>query len=449
MMKTPICDFIAEYAKGDVLRLHMPGHKGCSIDTAWDFSHDITEIDGADVLYHSDGIIEESQQNARTLFSTQKTLYSTEGSSLSIRAMLYLALLHAKNNHRQPLIAAGRNAHKVFMTAAALLDLPVRWVYPQSETGLLCCKITPDDIASLFTDTDQPPTAVYLTSPDYLGNLADIAGIAKICHRHGALLLVDNAHGAYLRFLPKSQHPITNGADICCDSAHKTLPALTGAAYLHIAKDADASLCEWACSAMSLFASTSPSYVILSSLDRLNGYLYEGYAQKLASYCERLDDLKQSLADHGFQFVGNEPLKLTLYTKPFGYTGNDVASHLMAHRIVPEFYDPDHVVLMMTPEIPEHTHAHLHKVLCSMEQRPPIISRPPRLPHPKTVLSVREALLSPHVTIPISECRGKILAAPAVSCPPAIPAAICGEEIDDDVIALLSYYGHEHCCVVE
>lgn len=82
----------------------------------------------------------------------------------------------------------------------------------------------------------RKPAAVYITSPDYLGNLADIGGMSDVCRKYGVLLIVDNAHGAYLHFLPKPEHPLDLGAEMCCDSAHKTLPVLTGGAYLHISQ---------------------------------------------------------------------------------------------------------------------------------------------------------------------------------------------------------------------
>ena len=202
-METPICDFARKYAESEAIRLHMPGHKGKNLLGLE--ALDITEIDGADSLYEADGIIRQSEENASELFGCP-TFYSTEGSSQCIRAMLYLAVLHAREQGKRPVIAAGRNAHKTFLTGAALLDLDVRWLYPKEVGSYLSCDLTAQDVEAVLEG--EKPTAVYLTSPDYLGNVADIAGIAEVCHRHGALLLVDNAHGAYLRFLTPSRHPM-------------------------------------------------------------------------------------------------------------------------------------------------------------------------------------------------------------------------------------------------
>jgi arginine/lysine/ornithine decarboxylase len=125
----------------------------------------------------------------------------------------------------------------------------------------------------------RKPCAVYVTSPDYLGNQQDLAGLSAVCAARGIPLLVDNAHGAYLHFLPQPAHPLDLGATACCDSAHKTLPVLTGGAYLHIAKNAPERYARDAKRAMALFGSTSPSYLILQSLDRANAYLAGGYAE--------------------------------------------------------------------------------------------------------------------------------------------------------------------------
>ena len=191
-MKTPICDFVREYSAGNPGRLHMPGHKGRALLGPEPL--DITEIPGADVLYASGGIIRESEENAASLFGSARTVYSVEGSSLCIRAMLYLAQMHAALQRKHPRIAAGRNAHRVFLDAAALLDPELLWL-TGDRTELLTCRISAEELEPLFSDPETAPTAVYLTSPDYLGTCTDLRPLAKLCHSHGALLLADNAHG--------------------------------------------------------------------------------------------------------------------------------------------------------------------------------------------------------------------------------------------------------------
>ena len=342
-MNTPILDFVRNFGEQKNVRLHMPGHKG--VNFLGVEALDITEIPGADSLYEADGIIAESEGYASELFGCP-TFYSTEGSSLCIRAMLHLACLKAKQEGKRPIIAAGRNAHKVFLTAAALLDFEIRWIY--GNDSYLSCNLSPERLEE--TLQDGTITAVYLTSPDYLGNTLDVSALSKVCKRHGALLLVDNAHGAYLKFLNPSQHPMDLGADLCCDSAHKTLPVLTGGAYLHIAKTYKA-LINQAKSALALFGSTSPSYLILQSLDGANAECERAFPQKLKDLIPHVSGLKQRLSAYGFDLVGDEPIKLTVAPKSFGYTGTEIANCLGKDGIVCEFADPDFVVFMISPQI--------------------------------------------------------------------------------------------------
>lgn len=430
-MKTPICDFLRDYAVQNPVRLHMPGHKGTV------HAEDITEVPGADVLYASSGIIRESEENAASLFGAARTVYSAEGSSLSIRAMLYLLALYARERGETPRILAARNAHRVFVTTAALLDIDVDWIFPQ-DGNYLACPVSAEALDARLCESR--PTAVYLTSPDYLGNLADIAALSAVCRRHGVLLAVDNAHGAYLRFLPESLHPMQNGADICCDSAHKTLPVLTGGAYLHIAEGAPAFFASEAEKAMGIFASTSPSYLILQSLDRANALLSDGFREALAQSVSALCALKHTLADRGFVLVGEEPLKLTLAPKSFGYTGEGAYKFLQEKNICCEFADPDFLVMMFSPSGGKEDMAQLEDALRSLQRKPPILEKSPALKRPTLALRPHDALLAPSQDLPVSQCVGKVLAAATVSCPPAVPVIACGERVGEDAPAVLQYY---------
>ena len=442
-MNTPICDFVRDYAGGDALRLHMPGHKGTAF---LGLEHlDITEIHGADSLYEADGIIAQSEANASAVFGC-RTLYSTEGSSQCIRAMLYLVQLWAKRAGKPARIAAGRNAHKTFLTAAALLDLEVDWLYPRENGGYLSCDLKPEDIADYLVK--EEPAAIYLTNPDYLGHMVDISAIAAVCHSRGVLLAVDNAHGAYLRFLPESRHPMDLGADICCDSAHKTLPVLTGGAYLHLSGNFPEEIGARAKHAMAIFGSTSPSYLILQSLDRANAYL-KSYRQMLEPFLAQLEALKRTLRDDGYGLYGTEPLKLTIAAKTRGYTGTALAALLAEKGMVSEFSDEDHLVLMMTPETCADGLKRLEKALLEIPAADPIAGEAPAMRPGEQVMSIREAMLSGAESVPAAECLGRILAVPTVGCPPAVPIVVCGERIDDHALRCFEYYGIRECWVVK
>ena len=445
-VNTPICDFARHYNESKTTRMHMPGHKGSGILGVEPL--DITEISGADSLYEASGIIKESEEIASSLFGAH-TFYSTEGSSQCIRAMLYLALLKARNEKKPPLVWAARNAHKTFLSAIALLDIDVEWLYGSEKENYLSCTLCPEKLEKVFKKTETLPSALYLTSPDYLGNIANVSAIAEVCHRYDVLLLVDCAHGAYLKFLETSLYPTDLGADMCCSSAHKTLPVLTGGAYLHISKRADASLVEAAKDALALFGSTSPSYLILQSLDAANAYLAEDCRQNLIRATTRLDALKVRLQAHGYACVGNEPLKITLATKSFGYTGVEIASHLRESGIECEFADNDFVVLMPSIDIGTDELAHLEMVATMLSQKEPIKTAPPIPSKAERVMRVREALLSPAETVLVSESVGRILASPSVSCPPAVPVVVCGERIDEAAVRAFTYYGIDSCRVVK
>ncbi len=446
-MKTPIVDFARQYAESDVTRFHMPGHKG--VPFLGCEPYDLTEIDGADVLSQADGIIAESENHATALFGTAHTYYSTEGSTLCIKAMLRLVTQDRATSNR-PRILAARNAHKAFVYAAALLDLDVEWLYPQTPSHLCSCEITPLQVADALKNAAVLPQAVYLTSPDYLGSVADIASIADVCDGYGVPLLVDNAHGAYLQFLHPSRHPIALGATMCCDSAHKTLPALTGAAYLHVSKKAPASYLENARDAMALFASTSPSYLILQSLDLCNRYLADGYRERLSESVTKLTFLGKALNEKGIKAIDCEPLKLVLHATAFGYTGNELASYLRTRRIECEFADAEYLVFMVTPENGDDQHHRLADALFSLPLRapiaPPVALAP--TPHP-SVLPIREALLSPREMIAPCDAVGRILASPTVSCPPAVPIVISGESITEADVRLFEQYDIKSVTVVK
>ena len=466
---TPIVDFVRRYAQSGTSRLHMPGHKGQSLlgFEPWD----ITEIKGADELYGADGIIAQSEANATRLFGTVHTYYSTEGSSQCIRAMLCLALQAAPAAGQRPVLLAARNAHKALLYAAALLDFDIQWLWPApQDAGALCsCPVSAAKLTGALQGLAQQgkrPFGVYITSPDYLGGVQDIAALAEVCKDFGVPLLVDNAHGAYLRFLPQGgQHPIALGAAMCCDSGHKTLPVVTGGAYLHLGKNAPIQDEAAVRNALALFGSTSPSYLILQSLDKCNQVLSEGYPLRLLQCCGYLTRLRRELneaaaAKHcpGPLALESEPLKVTLDAATLGMTGTELAEALRSAKVECEYADPRYVVLMFTPENPAEDMARLEAALAELCARGIPPAEPPaehreafcalaRQAEPR--LTVRQAVFAPQETIPAGSALGRVCALPTVSCPPAIPIVVSGEVIGPAALELFAAYGVETVSVVK
>ena len=437
MISTPIYDFVKKYAEKKNVRLHMPGHKG--IDVLGCEKYDITEIPGADSLFEADGIIAESEKNLSYIYNTRSSFYSAEGSSLCIRTMVYLAMKYSGGRKK---ILAGRNAHKSFLSALALCDADADWLYGEN---LYSCEITAEALENALCRDEY--FAVYITNPDYLGNMVHIKSLADVCHKHNVPLLVDNAHGAYLKFT--GQHPMDNGADMCCDSAHKTLCCLTGAAYLHVSKTAMCPYEKDVKSAMSLFASTSPSYLIMASMDLMNREMLDGYEEKVRNTSMLCTELKTNLSHLGFDLSGRESLKVNVRPKSFGYTGSEISCLAEREGIYPEFADKDNLVFMFTPNNSEEDFEKITRFFAKLERRMQICETPPKLSKLEKAMTPRQAMFSFWETIPVKKALGRILASPCVSCPPAIPIAVCGEIVDENSVRCFEYYGTEYVKVVK
>lgn len=438
-MTTPIFDFVKKYADSRATRFHMPGHKG--VGELGCERYDITEIKGADVLYSAEGIIAESEDNLSALYGTAHSFYSTEGSTLAIRAMLYLA--SERKSEERPLMLAARNVHASFVRTAALLDLDVEYIYPENMEHLCSCNISAIDVRTAIMSAARKPCAVYVTSPDYLGNMLDISSIAQVCREYDLPLLVDNAHGAYLRFLQEDMHPITLGAAMCADSAHKTLPVLTGGAYLHISPDF-AEYAPKAGAALSLFASTSPSYLTLCSLDFCNNRLASDYPEKIVSLAKKSADIKKKISSLGYEVSESEPLKIVIRS------GANLAVYLREQGIEVEFSDEEYTVLMLTPENTEDDFDRLLSAISSFDNSKINGNLDTHAPkRHRAEISIREAIFSPCEIVSVEQAEGRICAAPTVSCPPAVPVVISGERITKEDVELFKYYHIDNISVVK
>ncbi len=440
-MNTPIYDFVKSYAAKSGVRFHMPGHKGkgpLRIEAL-----DITEVAGADVLGEACGIIGESEKNATELFGTGRTVFLTGGSTAAIQAMLALAMLRYRTKEKTCILAA-RNAHRAFLHGVALLDIPVSFMLPEDAETVYSGVVSPEEVERAIQSAPIKPFAVYITSPSYLGEISDISGISSVCKKHGLPLLVDNAHGAYLAFLSPSLHPIHLGATMCADSAHKTLPVLTGGAYLHIAKGEEDNFRDVK-NAVSLFSSTSPSYLTLASLDLANRAIAEGYAARIAQVSELVQKTKQVLLNAGFHVLPTEPLKIVLGSAnaPF------LADRLRGSGIECEFEDQGHLVFMASAENDPSDFEKLCNALISLANEAEPLKLPPKPHLGEAVLSIREALFAPREHVRVEDAIGRIYAELTASCPPAVPIAVCGERIDKETVKAFLHYGIKEVAVVK
>ncbi|WP_412623117.1 aminotransferase class I/II-fold pyridoxal phosphate-dependent enzyme [Eubacterium sp.] len=259
-------DFFNKPVDNSVNELNEDKEISVYVNNQYDpFDIDITEINGFDDLHHPEGIIKAAMENASDFFGTKATFFLVNGSSCGI-----LSAITAVTNIGDTIIL-GRNCHKSAYNAVQLRDLNVEYVYPEIVEGFnISGGYKPEEIEQKFVEAEKKNIkvkAVVITSPTYEGIVSDIKKIAEIVHGHNSILIVDEAHGAHMILsdeFPTSAYKL--GADIVIESAHKTLPAMTQTAFLHVqgdkvsVKDVQRML--------SVYQSSSPSYVLMSSLDK-------------------------------------------------------------------------------------------------------------------------------------------------------------------------------------
>ncbi len=263
---------------------HMPGHKrrlapSEDLPVSWDF----TEVEGADDLHHAEGILLAAMQRTALLFHAKRTWYLVGGSTVG-----NLAAIRACAKKGSEILAA-RNCHKSVYHAIELLDLSVHWLMPKEDADWkIPGSIRPEDVERGLSSHPKC-SCVVLTSPTYEGVVSDIGNIANICHAHGVPLVVDEAHGAHFGLFSEGGFPesaITLGADLVIQSAHKTLPSLTQTALLHwnsvyvSEEEVERQL--------DVFETSSPSYLLMASLDGCTGLLREQGPELFAAWRARL-----------------------------------------------------------------------------------------------------------------------------------------------------------------
>lgn len=454
---------LIEYRKCGKYPFHMPGHKREDKLLVDPYEIDITEISEFDNLHHPEGIIKKSMDNASRFFGTDKTWFLVNGSSCGL-----LAAIHAVTGIGDSIII-GRNCHKAVYNAIELRNLKAEYIYPQfiKEYGIHG-GYNPKDIEEQLKkakDSGEKIKAVVITSPTYEGIVSDIESIAQIVHRYDSILIVDEAHGAHLGIheqLPKPAYKL--GADIVIESAHKTLPAMTQTALLHLCGNmVEADRIQ---DTLAIYQSSSPSYVLMASLDKCIRELQHNGRIKLEKLLITLDRFYtkvnnlENIKVLGRECVGENGVfdfdicKLSIFLNTYKMDGKELEKELrQKYGFEMEMTSAKYVLGMTTmcddldqilklaealEEIDRKLKGSMQE--CSLVKEKTIINSRSLEKKDISVMSIYEAKKKKSVEEFFEMSEGKISAQYMYVYPPEIPLIVPGEIITKKVIEQIKYY---------
>lgn len=457
---------LSDYAASDFYPYHMPGHKRNPAGGEMADYHriDISEIDGFDNLHQAEGILKEAQFRANRLYGADETFFLVNGSTAGVLA----AVMTAVRPFDEILIA--RNCHKSVYHAAILNGLIVRYYYPRMIPEYDICDGASAEELSVLLDTYPEVKAVVVTSPTYEGVLSDIPGIAAAVHKRGGILIVDEAHGAHFGLSPHlPQGAIAGGADLVIHSLHKTLPAMTQTALLHVNGDrVDRDRLH---RYLSMLQSSSPSYVLMASMDSCVKFLKEQGQERFAamrghyeSFCERTAALKHirigkmtNLLSKKHELKGWDIGKILISVKGTGMTGKELSGILReVYHLEMEMEAQTYVLAIMTLMDEAVGWQRLADALCEIDDRiekgacgdsavsekkaaergaSALLFRPL-----KSGMAPARAFHSEWENIPLQKAEGRIAAGFVNLYPPGSPLVAPGEIFDEAVLKQIEGY---------
>lgn len=429
-------DKLQAFTNEEHIPFHMPGHKrNTCFSMSNPYEWDITEIEGTDNLHHPDGILQEEMERLRRHYHTKDTFLLVNGSTCGILAAI------ASCCQRGDSILVARNCHRSVYHAMFLLELEPVYIYPKSdnESGILL-EISPKQVSQVLKQKNV--SCVIITSPTYEGIVSDIGGIAEVCHSHDVPLIVDEAHGAH--FAWGKQFPQTameQGADLVIESLHKTLPALTQTALLH--RTSDHVSPELLMQYLAIFETSSPSYVLMSSISQCISWLenlpekaWDIYSERLIAFVSssrKWKHLKLWRPDN------QEISKLIIGTWNTNITGVQLAQRLRTeYHIDVEMEAPEYILAMTSIADVDEAMTALTNALSeidrSLNSSDTPSSKAAMPPKAHVCMNSYEASYQPHRFLPLESCLGCISGEFAFIYPPGIPFLVPGEEITDPII---------------
>lgn len=415
-----------------VYPFHMPGHKRQKLWIEGLIDTDITEITGADNLHAPTGIISEAQLRATKLFGTVSTIFLSGGSTAGVLSSIS-AICGFKNK-----IIIARNCHKSVYNACLLNHLEVSYVFPSAKRRLgVCGEVLPADINKAMKESGAK--VVVITSPTYEGVVSDIKTIAKTVHKNGGILIVDSAHGAHLGFndyFPKSARAL--GADIVIESAHKTLPCLTGAALLHICSHRVSFSALQA--ALGIYETSSPSYPIICSIDRAltkikEADLFTPYVKSLKTLYEKAKFLQNLSLYESADF---DKGKIVISTENADINGFELKYMLLEkYKIELEMAMPNFALAMTSIADSDEGFERLISALTEIDKTLTPLNKGTVLfpPAQKKVFEIYKSGESEFLKA--KDSVGKISAEFIFAYPPGSPIVAKGEQITKEILAYL------------
>ena len=426
-----LLDLLDRYNKKNYSRFHVPGSKGV---LSINLGYDITELDCTDDLYCSNGAIKTSEKLVSDIYGSAYSVFSTGGNTLCLQTMMYLVMPNGGS------MVVAKNVHKSIINTMGILDINPIWVGFDYD-NVFCEEI------ELAIKNHPEVKAVLITSPDYFGSIADIKKIKSICKN--LPLLVDNAHGSHLVFF--KNHPIYLGADLCADSAHKTLPVLTGGAFLHIGKKfskINKIKYEDLKNAMQIFGSTSPSFLTLTSLEKCALWIKNKGKNEFLKLKEIIYKIKQQYSNILFKCSIQDPIRLTFDTAEIGLSSQEFISYLEKFKIKPEFGIDTKIVLIPSPLNNLTDFKRLNLALLNIPKKNCHLIMKKNSINFCTKMSIRSAIFSKSENIFVKNAENRISAQTIAKCPPGIPVVIPGEVINKQKIGILQELGINYIKVV-
>ena len=405
-------------------RLHTPGHKG---RLGGIYSHisqyDITELNVSGNLYETGNIISEAEAKAAEYFGVKNTFFSAGGATLCIQTALSL--------FRGKKVLFDRNSHISAYNASALNEITPVFLY--NDISQIPLPISSENVEESLR-TDREISCVFVTSPNYYGLCADIASIYKICRKYGVKLIIDNSHGSHLHIFTGDGCAEKN-ADIIIDSAHKTLPVLTGGAYLHINMDADKSDIK---SKMRFFGSTSPSYPIIASLDYARAWLEENGKDEFFKALEKTDIVKNKLKNKNLTLTDDlfggkyylDILRVCILTND----GYGLSDWLEESGIIPEMASDNTVVMLFSPFTSKKEFEFIEHFIDSIGfYIDNYVRTENKIIQTRSKIKYSDAFFAPFEYTDIQKAEGRISAENITPYPPGVPILLAGEEINMEI----------------